>query len=163
MNQAAQHEDAADGVSRADGFILTRQWQDGTQAQDLVFWLITENGPLKVTMENQPAVFFIADSARDQVVGLLSGIKGCHLEQIKLKTFTEQELAVACYFRSQRDLHIARSRLEESNVPVFEADLRPTDRFLMERFVTGAASISGEFVKSGRLQACINPDRKSVV
>jgi DNA polymerase II len=157
VNQAAQHEDAADGVSRADGFILTRQWQDGTQAQDLVFWLITENGPLKVTMENQPAVFFIADSARDQVVGLLSGIKGCHLEQIKLKTFTEQELAVACYFRSQRDLHIARSRLEESNVPVFEADLRPTDRFLMERFVTGAASISGEFVKSGRLQACINP------
>lgn len=49
----------------------------------------------------------------------------------------------AVYFTAQRDLLSARDRLVDDGYLPFESDIRPCDRFLMERFVTGFMEIRG--------------------
>ena len=39
------------------------------------------------------------------------------------------------YFRTQRDLADLRARAQGAGIRLFESDLKPNDRFLMERFV----------------------------
>ena len=151
--------DSAVDVETSDtpGFILTRQWQEHEDGQDLIFWLVTDYGPLRVVVEQQPSVFFIAESKLNQVIKLLSDIDGWRQEHIDLQTFIDRERVVACYFRQQRDLYFARSRLAQANIPVFEDDIRPTDRYLMERFVTGSAAVKGRIVPGDRACSCVNP------
>jgi DNA polymerase-2 len=50
----------------------------------------------------------------------------------------------ALYLKSQRKLFDIRDRLAQKNIRVAEADLKPTDRFLMERFITASVSIEGD-------------------
>ena len=54
----------------------------------------------------------------------------------------------ALYLRSQRQLFDCREKLASRGVQLLESDIKPTDRFLMERFITGGASISGRIVKA---------------
>ena len=49
----------------------------------------------------------------------------------------------ALYLKSQRKLFDIRDRLVQKDIRVTEADLKPTDRFLMERFITASVSIEG--------------------
>ena len=141
-------------MDNTEGFILSRQWQEHDDGQDLIFWLVTDNGPLRVVIERQPSIFFVAASNLDQVIQLLPDIDGYRYDKVDLKTFTNKEDSVALYFRSQRDLNFARSRLEKADIVLYEADLRPTDRFLMERFVRGAAMVWGDILAP---HTCINP------
>lgn len=68
----------------------------------------------------------------------------------------------ALYLGSQRKLFDYRDRLNAAGIAVVESDLKPTDRYLMERFVTGAAEISGEVhpgkefgeISNGKLSSC---------
>ena len=48
------------------------------------------------------------------------------------------------YFRYQRALVEARELLRRHGVQVFESDLKPSDRYLMERFISAAFHVSGE-------------------
>ena len=54
----------------------------------------------------------------------------------------------ALYLGSQRHLFDCRKKLASRSVQLVESDIRPTDRFLMERFITGGASVSGRIVKA---------------
>ena len=49
----------------------------------------------------------------------------------------------ALYLKSQRKLFDIRDRLTQKDIRVTEADLKPTDRFLMERFITASVSVEG--------------------
>jgi DNA polymerase-2 len=49
----------------------------------------------------------------------------------------------ALYLKSQRKLFDIRDRLVQKDIRITEADLKPTDRFLMERFITASVSIEG--------------------
>ncbi|MDA0787919.1 MAG: DNA polymerase II [Proteobacteria bacterium] len=139
------------------GFILTRQWLDRDDGQQLVFWLATDSGPLSVTVDQQPSVFFVRQADLIEVEKALKDIQRWRHEPVELLTFYQSEAVQACYFRHQRDLNFARSRLEKLEISVFEGDLRPTDRYLMERFVTGATLVQGEVERQGRFLCAHNP------
>ena len=49
----------------------------------------------------------------------------------------------ALYLKSQRKLFDIRDRLAQKDIRITEANLKPTDRFLMERFITASVSIEG--------------------
>ena len=53
----------------------------------------------------------------------------------------------ALYFRSQRGLLDERARLHESGEVTYESDVKPSDRYVMERFVTGGLHIEGRAEK----------------
>lgn len=53
------------------------------------------------------------------------------------------EAVQAVYFRSQRRLEQARDRLRLDEIECLEADVLPTERFLMERFIRGSFTARG--------------------
>ncbi len=123
------------------GFLLTRQWrerQDG--GQDLLFWLASDTGPVRVLQHQQESVFFLGTDNAAIAEPIITRLGG-RMAEVQLSTF-DGEPAVACYFPSQRDLNAARSRLSGS-IRLFESDVRPHDRFLMERFITGGVTLAG--------------------
>ncbi|MEM7283598.1 MAG: 3'-5' exonuclease, partial [Pseudomonadota bacterium] len=111
--------------------------------QNLVFWLATEAGPVRVIAKEQESVFFTLRSDLAFVQKLLDDQLSFRHASIELTSFTTNEPVEAIYFQNQRDLGFARALLQRNSITCYEADVRPTDRFLMERFVVGAAEVTG--------------------
>lgn len=125
-----------------DGFILTRQWVESSSGIDLVFWLASQAGPLRLVFSGQEAVCFFPTEQKPQVEETLSSIQGWRIAPTKLQNFDSEPVS-ALYLKSQRKLFDIRERLSLKEIRLAEADLKPTDRFLMERFITAAVSIEG--------------------
>ena len=134
-----------------DGFILTRQWLESATGVDLIFWLASEAGPLRLRFSGQESVCFFPSRQQAQVEEALSSLSGWRISATELKSFDAEPVS-ALYLKSQRKLFDVRDRLTQKGVRLAEADLKPTDRFLMERFITGAMSIEGSLAK----QECFN-------
>ncbi|WP_288987209.1 DNA polymerase II [uncultured Pseudoalteromonas sp.] len=126
------------------GFILSRQQYAAKNAQGitLCYWLSSEQGPIKVTIENQQALFFIPLAEQDTASALLAqaNIKA-QFNKVELCHFSGSE-CVACYFNDIHSLYTARTLLEQA-MPIYEADVRHSDRFLMERFIKGGVWVTG--------------------
>ncbi|ARN73538.1 DNA polymerase II [Oceanicoccus sagamiensis] len=125
------------------GFILTRQWRDTRSGTELEFWLSSEAGPVKLLVPAQQSVFFIAQEQVPAALELLKPFTGFTVKDVPLKDFTLQAVK-AFYFKSQRTLREAKTRLLEQGVSPLESDINPHDRFLMERFIRGALRFRGE-------------------
>ena len=86
---------------------------------------------------------------------MLQNIRGVSVKQLQLKTFSQQAVS-AVYFDSQQQLYRARDRLAQNSIACFESDIRPTERYLCERFITASidvdADYSGEVLHDIRLQ-----------
>ncbi|SVD10227.1 uncharacterized protein METZ01_LOCUS363081, partial [marine metagenome] len=127
----------------AKGLILSRQWQDGSDGQKLVFWLATSSGPARIEIREEESIFFIAASDRQRASSCLDRQLKWRSTEIDLRCFHSREPALACYFRNQSGVRLGRSLLQQNDIPVYEADVRPTDRYLMERFIRGTLEVTG--------------------
>ena len=125
-----------------DGFILTRQWVESSSGIDLIFWLSSKAGPLRLRFSDQEAVCFFPTEQQTKVEEILTSMKGWRIAPTQLKNFDAEPMS-ALYLKSQRKLYDIRERLTLQGVRAAEADLKPTDRFLMERFITAAVTIEG--------------------
>ncbi|RVU85504.1 DNA polymerase II [Leucothrix sargassi] len=126
-------------TSLIDGFLLTRQWRDTKQGIELSFWLATDQGPLHLVIENERAVCFIR---RDNELRLPYSAKR---KPLALKDFTHHEMD-GLYFRKQRDLQTIRDQLNYDKTQLYESEIKPTERYLMERFITAPMTVSGDVV-----------------
>ena len=125
------------------GFLLTRHWRDTPQGTELTFWLATDDGPLEVTLPPQESVAFIAESQRPQVERLLQGENGHRLAALNLQDFHRQPV-FGLYCRAHRQLMRLEKKLRENGITVYEGDIRPPERYLMERFITAPVWVEGE-------------------
>ncbi len=125
-------------------FLLTRQWVDAGDGLRLDFWLTSEQGPLSVSIHQQQALFFIRQTDAALAAELLAGSRGLSIKPLELKTF-RQEPVSAVYFDSQQQLYRARDKLAHGGLACFEADIRPTYRFLCERFITASIDIDANY------------------
>lgn len=141
---------------RRAGFVLTRQWRERNDAQQLIFWLATDEGPVQLIMEPEESVFFIAEASLERALQALGNGLLNRWANISLDTF-DGDKAVAFYFKTQKQLTFARARLEQVGIRAFEADIRPTDRYLMERFICGAMESSGAAESCQGYTRCLNP------
>ncbi len=157
MTHQTTRQDVA--TTEVEGFILSRQWQENPNGQELIFWLSTPAGPVQVTVHDQEAVFFIGRSDLTRTRRVLSGQPGWRNAEVALLTFAaaECEPVEAFYFANQKLLNIARAKLDQADIRLFEADVRPSDRYLMERFIKGSVSILGEVTAKDGLGRCVNP------
>ncbi|MCH6565062.1 MAG: DNA polymerase II [Proteobacteria bacterium] len=126
------------------GFLLTRHWQDTADGVRLEFWLSTASGPLQVFLHGQRPIFFIRQSDASRVAQLMHDWDGISIEPLELKTFNFDAVS-GVYFDSQRQLYRARDLLAQQQIPCFESDIRPTERFLNERFITAAINVEAEY------------------
>ena len=109
---------------------------------DLIFWLASNAGPVRLRFSGQEAVCFFPTQQRVQVEEVLSPLTGWRIAATQLKNFDTEPMS-ALYLKSQRKLFDIRDRLTQKDIRVTEADLKPTDRFLMERFITASVSVEG--------------------
>lgn len=139
------------------GFLLTRQWRDGPDGIELTFWAWSPTGPLRLVFPAQQAVCFLPRVARLDS-SLLSGLAP-QRKPLDLKDFRDNPVD-GLYFRQQRELQRLRERLPGHGCRLLESDLKPSDRFLMERFVTGSFEVHGDSQPKTGFRELINPRLK---
>src|SRR3989344_3424580 len=124
------------------GFLLTRHWRDLPDGTELEYWLATEEGPKKVLLTQQTSVAFLPALHRTAAQAYLANLQGLEVKELDLKTFDQQPV-LGVYARRFRDLGKLARALQPLGIPLYEADVRPHDRYLMERFITAGVLIEG--------------------
>ncbi|MFB4390601.1 MULTISPECIES: DNA polymerase II [unclassified Pseudomonas] len=132
------------------GFVLTRHWHDTPEGTCVEFWLATEQGPQRVRLPAQPSVAFVLAEQAEQVRVLLADEPGAELRPLGLRDF-QQRPVMGLYCRQHRQLIALEKRLRSAGLEVYEADIRPPERYLMERFITAPVLFSGRLDQSGTL------------
>lgn len=131
------------------GFILSQQWKDIQGELQLSFWLSTESGPQCLIFPSQESVSFCAQQQSAQ----LPKLKGLRIEPLPLKHFSGQAVS-AIYCQSHQLQLSLRQYCEQHQITLWESDIRPAHRFLMERFIKGSLEFSGQPSEN---QTYINP------
>ncbi|WP_286978755.1 DNA polymerase II [Pseudomonas sp.] len=124
------------------GFILSRHWRDTPGGSVVEFWLATDQGPRQLRLPLQTSVAFIPSEQRQQVEALLANETGCELRTLGLRDF-QQRPVLGLYCQQYRQLMQLDKLLRKAGVDVYEADIRPPERYLMERFITAGVSFTG--------------------
>ena len=126
------------------GFVLTRHYHDLPEGLQLEYWLATEQGAVCVQQNQQQQVCFI-DSQQQQLA--LAALQQApyaeqqwQLKNVQLRCFSGHP-ALALYVSSDTVWRQLRPHLQAQGVELMEADIRPQERFLMERFITGAMQL----------------------
>ncbi|WP_116368918.1 DNA polymerase II [Parahaliea mediterranea] len=128
-------------VNAREGFLLTRDWRDGTKGLELEYWFATAAGPLQVRIGGERSVFFLAADEAERAQALLAA-SGAECRPLALRTFNMAPV-VGVYSTSHRAARGLADRLRELGCDPLEADINPADRYLMERFIRGGARVEG--------------------
>ncbi|WP_191626517.1 DNA polymerase II [Pseudomonas fluorescens] len=140
------------------GFVLTRHWRDTAAGTEVEFWLATDAGPRRVRLPHQPSVAFIPAEQREAAERLLHDEKNVELRPLALLDF-EHRPVLGLYCQQHGQLMRLETALTRAGVDVFEADVRPPERYLMERFITAPVLFSGTADANGiLLNAQLKPD-----
>ncbi|VVT47489.1 DNA polymerase II (EC [Kosakonia radicincitans] len=140
-----------------EGFLLTRHWRDTPGGTEVEFWLATDNGPLRVVLPPQESVAFIPAAQAEMARRLLSNEKQWRLTPLELCDFHRQPV-FGLYCRAHRQLMRLEKLLREGGVTLYEADVRPPERFLMERFITAPVWVDGEPQGDALINARLKPN-----
>ena len=132
------------------GFVLTRHWRDTPSGVEVEFWLATDEGPQHVRLPVQTSVAFVPQAQRAQVEALVQDERNIELRELALRDFHSRPV-LGLYSQQHGQLIDIAQRLRRAGVEVFEADIRPPERFLMERFITAPVSFSGQPQTDGPL------------
>lgn len=130
------------------GFLLTRHWRDTADGTELEFWLATDHGPRRLRLSSQTSVAFIPACQQEQAEAILRsltprGRRPVELRPLALLDF-QQRPVLGLYSHQYRQLGAIERRLREAGVDVYEADIFPPDRYLMERFITAPVLFNDE-------------------
>ena len=135
-----------------NGFLLTRQARDTVNSLQIILWLKTELGIKKLIIDDELTVFFIEEKQATQAETILKqeGITLVKQQLLSLKTFGQQAVH-GFYFNTLSQFYRARDHLKRAQIKCYEDDIRPDDRYLMERFITadidyiGNSQVKGNF------------------
>ncbi|MCG8452682.1 MAG: DNA polymerase II [Spirochaetales bacterium] len=131
-------------------FLLTARAFDSQGQCHLCYWGISENGPVRIDITPHQPVFFVPRRAA------IPEDLPHQRRPLNLKTFRGEE-ADGLYFPTLAAARDMRTRVMDSGFPVCEGDVRPEDRWLMERFITGSCEIEGPYRREGNFRVFQNP------
>jgi DNA polymerase-2 len=137
-------------VQQQQGFLLTRHWRDTPAGTEVEFWLATDSGPRHLRLTPQPSVAFIPAEQRPLAESLLQNERQVELRPLSLQDFRQRPV-LGLYCAQYRQLARLEKLLKDNGVNVYEADIRPPERYLMERFITAPVWFSGETNGNGPL------------
>ena len=134
--------DASEETTSGQGFLLTRHWRDLESGCEVEFWLATDAGPRRVRLPAQTPVAFVPAEVGDAVRQLLEREQGWELRPLALTDFHHRPV-LGLYCRQYRQLLRLEKRLRQHGIGMYEADVRPPERYLMERFITAPVAFAG--------------------
>ena len=132
------------------GFVLTRHWRDTPAGTEVSFWLATDHGPRCIRLPAQISVVFIPEAYRKPLDWLLKGERDLELRPLQLCDFHHRPV-LGLYARQHRQLMDIEKRLRTAGVDVYEGDIRPPERYMMERFITAPVWFGGTPDANGTL------------
>ena len=132
------------------GFLLTRHWRDTPAGTEVEFWLATDDGPRQIRLPVSSSVAFIPEGQREQAAQALQAEQGYELRALGLRDF-HQRPVLGLYCTRYRQLQKLAKRLRQAGVDVYESDIHPPERYLMERFITAPVWFDGNHLDAGRL------------
>lgn len=118
-------------------FVLTQHYHQGRDGIELQFWLASEQGPIQYRVTGQEMVCFARAADLDSIQQLLADLKRWRFAEVALQNL-EREPVIALYFQDIQQQREAVKRIEQANLALYEQDIRPPERFLMERFINGS-------------------------
>ncbi|MDH0745648.1 DNA polymerase II [Pseudomonas sp. GD03842] len=130
------------------GFVLTRHWRDTEAGTEVDFWLATDDGPRHLRLPPQTSTAFIPAVHRERAEAVLRQERHVELKPLELCDFRHRPV-LGLYTRQHRQLMNLEKELRKASVDVYEADVRPPERYLMERFITAPVQFSGQPDASG--------------
>ena len=136
------------------GFVLTRHWRDSPSGTEVEFWLATDAGPQRICLPCQTSIAFIPAEQREQAEALLQGESGVELRSLALRDFRHRAV-LGLYCRRYHQLRDLERRLRTAGISVYEADIRPPERYLMERFITAPVYFDGIAHDDGSLRKAV--------
>ena len=133
-------------------FLLTDGWSDIQGKNVLTYWGISnEIGPVEIRISNSNPLFFVLKDVE------ITGLNIPHRRKnVLLKNFNSEPVD-ALYFNTQRELLLGAEYLRKLNIPVYESDVDPARRYLMERYIYAQASLTGDEKKEERSTLFVNP------
>lgn len=130
------------------GFLLTSHAEDQNNRFRVSYFGKASFGPFELIFDKERPLFFIENEAKFSNLGI-----GFERRPLDLKSFSGQKVD-ACYFNTMADLYKVK---DDGGVRSFEADVRPAERFLMERFIKGKVEFSGEYSEEQGVRVFKNP------
>ena len=137
------------------GFILSRHWRDTKTGLQLEYWLSTPSGPRCLQFDQQETVCFCPQDEAQY----LPSWTDVRTQDVALKHFNQQP-AVAVYCKTYRALQRLKDYCQQQSIPLWEADIKPTERFTMERFIGGSLEYQAP-IDGKDEQLVINPKIKT--
>ncbi|CRM05696.1 MULTISPECIES: DNA polymerase II [Pseudomonas] len=132
------------------GFVLTRHWRDTPAGTQVSFWLATDQGPRCIRLPVQTSVMFIPEIHRKPLGWLLKDERDIELRALQLCDFHHRPV-LGLYARQHRQMMDIEKRLRSAGVDVYEGDVRPPERYMMERFITAPVWFGGTADADGTL------------
>ncbi|QSX34921.1 DNA polymerase II [Shewanella avicenniae] len=123
------------------GRILTRHWHQQNKRNVLQYYLNTARGPVLVEVADANQPFFVSEHHAAQ---LLAGHHGVNYRNVPLKSFDGTPVA-AVYSPSPATTRALLASARDKNIAVHEAEIKPQQRFLIERFIAFDAEFYGYF------------------
>ena len=128
----------------ATGFLLTRQQYDRNNACVFELWLKTDKGPTKLIIDGERPVCFIKSEDMPLLGKLLETASlSVTATALPLRSFSNEAMT-ALYSHSIKDYQGLRNLTANSQLVLLEEDIKPVDRYLMERFITGGVTFIGQ-------------------
>lgn len=142
-------------------FLLTRNTQDTANGIQLELWFSSESGPIQVLINHQRSVCFIRQAdigrAKEILTANHSDINQVEIRELQLMDFSLHPMA-AVYCSSLQTFYRIRDLFQSNQLEAFETDIRPTERYLTERFITGPVTIHNPHNLHKLINPAIKPD-----
>ena len=135
------------------GFILTRSAYDNRGVCTLRYLGRSLSGPFEIIITSHKPLFFIKRNSE------IPDLPGMDRRKVELQSFTHEDVD-ALYFESLNYYYEGKRTLSNRKIQMFESDVRPADRYLMERFINGSVEITGQHELKGNLIIWNNPKLK---
>lgn len=121
-------------------FLLTTTWKDIKGRNVLFLYGTSETSkPVEIIINNYKPVFFI-----EKEVDLKDFNFNFFRKSSKLKSFNGKSVD-ALYFNTQRELKNAAENFSSNNLRIFESDIDPVRRYLMEKNINVQLVVDGEY------------------
>ncbi len=132
------------------GFILTRSAYDNRGLCTLKYFGRSPSGPFQIIVNSHKPLFFV------KRITEIPDLPGMDRRQVELQSFSNEDVD-AIYFESLSYYYEGKRTLQNKQIQMFESDVKPADRYLMERFINGSVEISGKRELKGELTLWYNP------
>ncbi|WP_319416357.1 DNA polymerase II [Marispirochaeta aestuarii] len=134
--------------NRGRCYILTEESRDTPAGVEIRLHCIDDTGPLLLRFLRQRPLFFLRRSDRTESPAF-------NRRALDLHSFSGEALD-GLYFKSLGDFYTLRRELRRGGHSPMESDIRPEERFLMERFIHRGIDFQGALQNGGGFRSVTN-------